>query len=204
MTYKSTPEEAFYCQQIKQVRLHLRGWRRCETALASLLLWGNAVNCVDASGRRWRRPCKWPCLSCRNLQCKLSSKSLLFFLPMTYSCPLGTGRCGRPKGSRQSSSDTRLWFAHWKLDNIVVELNIWRCFSPKLIVDGFVLHYPHTGHLFQNTLSAERLKAINLKFWIPDVPQSLRGLVHLLRYGGVIWCKDAMPCWANMAFEMSR
>ena len=60
------------------LRLHLRGCWQCETAPASLLLWGNAVNCVDASSRRWRRPCKWPCLLCRNLQCK-PFQSLSFF-----------------------------------------------------------------------------------------------------------------------------
>ena len=199
--YKSSKKKVkILGQQIKQVvvRLHLRGWRRCETAPASLLLWGNAVNCVDASSRRWRRPCKWPCLLCRNLQCKLF-KVFPFFLQITYSCPLGTGRYARPTDSRQSSSDTRLWSAHWKLE-VSVQLNFWRCHSPKLIVDGFVLHYTHAGHLFQNTLSAERLEPINLKFWIPDIPQSLRGLVHFLRYKGVMWCEDAMPlgwygCW---------
>ena len=122
-TDQCSPEELFLLQ-IRQidVRPHPRGWRRCETALASLLLWGNAVNCVDASSRRWRRPCKWPCLLCRNLKCKLLKVSP--FLQTTYSCPLGTGRCERRAGSRQSSSDTRLWSAHWKFEIVIRTLEI--------------------------------------------------------------------------------
>ena len=41
--------------------------------------------------------------------------------------------------------------------------------DPQLVVDRLVLHDPDAGHLLKHLLSRERLQAIDLKLWIPEI-----------------------------------
>lgn len=41
--------------------------------------------------------------------------------------------------------------------------------SLELVVDRLVLHDPDAGHLLKHLLSRERLQAIDLELWIPEV-----------------------------------
>ena len=41
--------------------------------------------------------------------------------------------------------------------------------SLELVVDRLVLHDPDAGHLLEHLLSRERLQAIDLKLWIPEI-----------------------------------
>ena len=45
--------------------------------------------------------------------------------------------------------------------------------SLKLVVDSLVLHDPDPRHLLEHFLPRERLQAIDLQLWIPEILESL-------------------------------
>ena len=53
--------------------------------------------------------------------------------------------------------------------------------SLELVVDRLVLHDPDPRHLLEHLLPRERLQAIDLQLWIPEILEGFRRLVHLLK-----------------------
>ena len=45
--------------------------------------------------------------------------------------------------------------------------------SLKLVVDSLVLHDPDPRHLLEHLLPRERLQAVDLKLWIPEILEGL-------------------------------
>ena len=56
---------------------------------------------------------------------------------------------------------------YWKL--LLVNVNA----SLELVVDSLVLHDPDPRHLLEHFLPRERLQAIDLQLWIPEILESL-------------------------------
>ena len=57
----------------------------------------------------------------------------------------------------------------------------------ELVGDCLVLVDPDAGHLLEHSLSAERVQAVDLELWIPNILENLRRLVDLLTQDSEHW-----------------